>query len=161
MWASLLHSFDLNNAFPNRRSKAFEDGTMSPLEAFIGWKQDMSKWNKFGTVGTAEKMRYVRKFDESHKKTVWVGATKKPGIGDYCVFKGVKGMKQVTSFQPLRIGVIRQTDMEKEVLFNKPFPAAGRKEIRPLESLRNIAQPENEKLGELLEVPYKSYVFEN
>ena len=41
--ASLLHSFDLNNAFPNRRSKAFGDGTMLPLEAFTGWKPDMSK----------------------------------------------------------------------------------------------------------------------
>ena len=93
---SLLHSFDINNAFPNKMSKSFGDGTMSPLQAFTGWKPDMSKWHKFGTVGTAEKMGYVRKFDELHRIAVWVGATKKPGIGDYCVFKGEKGMKRVT-----------------------------------------------------------------
>ena len=112
MGSSLLHSFDINNAFPNKRSKAFGDGTMSPLKAFTGWKPDTSKWHKFGTVGTAERMGYVRKFDEPHKIAVWVGATKKPGIGDYCVFKGEKGMKRVTNFQPLRIGVKLQTEME-------------------------------------------------
>ena len=56
--AALLYSFDLYNAVPNERSKAFGDGTMSPLESFTGWKPDMSKWHKFGTVGTAEKMGY-------------------------------------------------------------------------------------------------------
>ena len=114
--ASLLHLFDLNNAFPKRRSKAFGDRIMSPLEAFTGWKPDMSKWHKFGTVRTAEKMGYVRKFDEPHKITVWVGAAKKSGIGNYYVFKGEKGIKRATNFQPLRIGVIQQTDMEKEIL---------------------------------------------
>ena len=157
--SSLLHSFDINNAFPNKRSKFFGDGTMSPLEAFTGWKPDMSKWHKLGTVGTAEKIGYVRKFDEPHRIAVWVGATKKPGIKDYCVFKGERGMKRVTNFQPLCIGVIRQTEMEKEALLKQPFPVAGGTEIVSLESLRDLVQPEVDYLGELLEVPHNRYLY--
>ena len=94
-------------------------------------------------------MGYVRNFDEPHNTAVWVGATKKPGIGDYCVFKGEKGIKRVTNFQPLRIGVIRQTDMEKEILLKQLFPVAGRKKIASLESLRDLVRPEVKDLAEL------------
>ena len=45
--AALLHSVDLNNAFPNERSKSYGDGTMSPLEVFTGWRPDIFKWHKF------------------------------------------------------------------------------------------------------------------
>lgn len=99
--AALLHSFDLNSAFPNQRSKSFGDETMSPLKIFTLWKPDISKWHKFGTIGTAEKLGYVRKFDNPQKIVVWIGATTKPGIGDYCVVKGERGIKRITNFQPL------------------------------------------------------------
>ena len=108
---------------------------MSLLEAFPGWKPDMSKWQKFGIVGTAEKMGYARKFDEPHKIAVWIGATKKSGIG-----------------------VIWQTDMKKEVLLKQPFPVAGGNKTASLESLRDLVRPEVKDLGELLEVPYDHYL---
>ena len=65
-------------------------------------------------------------------------------------------MKRVTNFQPLRIGMIWQTDIEKEKILKQPFSVAGGNEIAYIESLRDLVHPENEKLRELLEVPYNN-----
>ena len=151
--AALLHSFDFNNAFPNERY-----GTMSPLEIFTGWRPDISKWHKFGTVGTAEELGYAKKFDQPNRIVVWVEPTKKPGIGDYSVIKGERRIKRVTNFQPLTTVKQRQTASKTERLLKEPFPTAGGTEVASPESLQNEVRPEADKLAELLEAPYNSYL---
>ena len=89
---------------------------------------------------------------------LWVGAMMKPGVGDYCVVKGERGIKRETNFQPLKTTKPRQTAADIELLFKESFPTAGGLQLASLESIRDMVRQEVDNLGELLEVPYNSYL---